>query len=85
MSRSFQTLTTAERVKGAIRKIVPLEGVTMAGALWTKEKQGHNAFRQVLLTTAYPDPIRIKSSGTGIGLRYQPAQSVVKIILPVGF
>jgi len=43
-------------------------GVTMAGALWAAAEP--NAFSLVFLTIDYPDPVRIKASGVGIGIRY---------------
>gem|GEM_PF-1600172 len=55
----------------------PPPGGKRADALWATEEPALKAFSQVLLTTDHPDPIRIKGSGVGIGIRYLSAQSVV--------
>ena len=53
-------------VRGAIRKIVPLKG-----------DDGRCPFGQ-LKSKITTNPILIKGSGAGIGIRYLSAQSVVK-------
>jgi len=47
--------------------------VTMSGALWATAEQN------------YPDSVRIKGSGVGIGIRYLSVQSVVKKYSAGGF
>jgi len=62
---NFSRDGTRERVKGAISKSVP-------------RKRGDNGCPLGDRGTRGADPIRIKGSGVGIGIRYLSVQSVVK-------